>query len=127
MQHFTWLDGFSHQRKKEICDKVKALCCVCIEHQFKEIMRELDKMLNEAGKAWLDRQMEQKAKWALAYEEGGLRYDIMTTNLSESFNRVFKVFRLLPMFGIVEFSFHKCNKYFVKRWKLAQRNLAEIE
>jgi hypothetical protein len=66
MQHFAWLDGFSHQRKKEICEKVKALCCLCTEHQFKETMRELDKMLNEAGKAWLDRQMEQKAKWALA-------------------------------------------------------------
>ena len=29
------------------------------------------------------------------------------------------------MSGIVEFSFHKCNEYFVKRWKLAQRNIAE--
>jgi hypothetical protein len=89
-------------------------------------MRELDKMLNKAGKAWLDGQMEQKAKWALAYEEGSFRYGIMTTNSSQSFNLVFKVFQLLPVSGIVEFSFHKCNKYFVKRWKLAQRNLAEI-
>ena len=29
------------------------------------------------------------------------------------------------MSGIIEFSFHKCNKYFVKRWELAQRNIAE--
>ena len=34
--------------------------------------RELDKMLNEVGKAWLEAQMEQKAKWALAYDEGVL-------------------------------------------------------
>ena len=34
--------------------------------------RELDKMLNEAEKAWLEVQMEQKTKWALAYDEGVL-------------------------------------------------------
>jgi hypothetical protein len=82
-------------------------------------MRELDKMLNQAGKAWLEDQMEQKAKWALAYDEGGFRYDIMTTNSSKSFNRVFTRVRSLPVSGIVEFSFQKCNEYFVKRWDLA--------
>ena len=49
----------------------------------------------------------------------------MTTNSSESFNRVFIGVRSLSMSGIVEFSFHKCNEYFVKRWELAQRNIAE--
>ena len=49
----------------------------------------------------------------------------MTTNSSESFNRVFTEVRSLPVSGIVEFSFHKCNKYFIKRWELAQRNIAE--
>jgi hypothetical protein len=39
-------------------------------------------MLNEAGKAWLEKQMEQKAKWALAYDEGSFRYGIMTTERS---------------------------------------------
>uniref|UniRef100_K3YC99 MULE transposase domain-containing protein n=1 Tax=Setaria italica TaxID=4555 RepID=K3YC99_SETIT len=108
MRHFA-ANFWQRQRKKEVCDKVKALCCVHIEHQFKEIKRELDKMVNEAGKAWFEAQMEHKAKWALAYDEGGFRYGIMTTNLSESLNRVFT----------------GCNKYFVKRWKFAQRNLAE--
>ena len=69
--------------------------------------------------------MEQKAQWALANDEGGFRYGIMTTNSSESFNRVFTVVQLLSMSGIVEFSFHKCNEYFVKRWELAQSNIAE--
>ena len=72
-------------------------------------------MVNEAGKAWLEGQMEQKAKWALAYDEGGFSYNIMTTNSSESFNHVFKGVRPLPVSGIAEFSFHKCNEYFVKR------------
>jgi hypothetical protein len=88
-------------------------------------MRELDKVMNQAVKAWLQDQMEQKEKWALAYNEGGFRYNIMTTNSSESFNCVFTGVRLLPVSGIVEFSFMKCNEYFVKRWELAQRNTRE--
>ena len=85
-----------------------------------------DKMINEAGKAWLEAQMEQKAQWALAYDEGGFRYGIMTTNSLESFNHVFTRVRSLPVSRIVEFSFHKCNEYFVKRWELVQRNIAEL-
>jgi hypothetical protein len=114
MRHFT-ANFWRCQRKKEVCYMVKALCCVCTEHQFKETMRELGKMLNQAGKAWLEDQMEQKTKWALAYDEGGFRYDIMTTNSFESFNRVFTGVRSLLVSGIVEFSFQKCNEYFVKR------------
>ena len=60
--------------------------------------------------------MEHKAQWALAYDEGGFRYGIMTTNSLESFNHVFTRVRSLPVSGIVEFAFHKCNEYFVKRW-----------
>ena len=84
-------------------------------------------MVHEAGKAWLEAQMEQKAQWALAYDEGGFRYGIMIANSSESFNRVLTGVRSLPMSRIVEFSFQKCNKYFVKRWELAQRNIDEQE
>jgi hypothetical protein len=70
--------------------------------------------------------MEQKAKWALAYDEGGFRYGIMTTNSLESFNRVFTGVRSLPVSRIFEFSFQKCNEYFVERWDLAQRNIVEL-
>ena len=49
----------------------------------------------------------------------------MTTNSLESFNHVFTRVRSLPVSRIVEFSFHKYNKYFVKRWELTQRNIAE--
>jgi transposase-like protein len=114
MRHFA-VNFWRRQRKKEICDIVKVLCCVRTEYQFKETMRELDKVMNQAVKAWLQDQMEQKEKWALAYNEGGFRYNIMTTNSSESFNCVFTGVRLLPVSGIVEFSFMKCNEYFVKR------------
>jgi hypothetical protein len=53
MRHFA-ANFWRRQRKKEVCDKVKALCCVRTKHQFKETIRELDKMLNQAGKAWLE-------------------------------------------------------------------------
>ena len=82
-------------------------------------------MLNEVGKTWLEAQMEHKAQWALAYDEGGFRCGIMTTNSSESFKRVFTGVRSLPVSGIVEFFFHKCNEYFIKWWELVQRNIAE--
>jgi hypothetical protein len=49
---------------------VKVLCFVRTEHQFKETLRELEKVMNPVAKAWLDEQMEQKAKWSLAYDEG---------------------------------------------------------
>ena len=53
MRHFA-ANFWWCQRKKEVCDKVKALCCVRTEHQFKDTKRELDKMVNEMGKAWLE-------------------------------------------------------------------------
>lgn len=88
MQHFV-VNFWWRQRKKEVCDMVKALCCVRVEHKFKETRAQLDKVMNQAGKAWLLEQMEQKAKWALAYDEGAWRYGLMTTNSSEFFNCVF--------------------------------------
>jgi len=103
MRHFA-ANFWWRQQKKEATDKLKELCNKHMEHEFKETMVELDKMLNQAGKAWLDQQMENKVKWALAYDEGGFRYGIMTTNSSESFNHVFKGVRSLPVSGIVEFS-----------------------
>jgi hypothetical protein len=104
---------------------LKLLCYVQIGHEFQEKLRELQKVLNPAADAWLKKQLDYKEKWALAYDEGGFRYGIMTTNASESFNRVFKVVRSLPVSGIVEYSFMKCNKYFILRWELVQRNMAE--
>jgi hypothetical protein len=96
LRHFA-ANFWRRQRNKEVCDKVKALCCVRTEHHFKETIRELNKMLNQADKAWLEEQMEQKAKWTLAYDEGSFRYNIMTTNSLESFNHVFTGVRSLPV------------------------------
>ena len=64
--------------------------------------------------------MPQRDKWALAFDVGGLRYGVMTTNCSESFNKVFKGIRAVPVSGIVEYSFRKCNEYFVNQWNIAK-------
>jgi hypothetical protein len=64
--------------------------------------------------------MPQRDKWALAFNVGGLRYDVMTTNSSESLNKVFKGICAVPVSGIVEYSFRKCNEYFVNRWNIAK-------
>jgi hypothetical protein len=64
--------------------------------------------------------MPQRDKWALAFDVGGLRYGVMTTNSLESLNKVFKGIRAVPVSGIVEYSFRKCNEYFVNRWNIAK-------
>jgi len=53
IRHFA-ANFWRRQRKQEVCDKVNSLCCVRTEHQFKETKRELDMMVNEVGKAWLE-------------------------------------------------------------------------
>jgi hypothetical protein len=66
--------------------------------------------------------MAQRDKWALAFDDGCLRYGVMTTNSLESFNKVFKGIYAVPVSGIVEYSFRKCNEYFVNRWNIANHS-----
>lgn len=82
---------------------------------MKKNFADLEKDLNDTAKEWLKVDMDDKDKWALAYDSGGLSYGIMTTNNSESLNNVFKGIRLRPVAGIVDYSFEKCNEYFVNR------------
>ena len=76
--------------------------------------------MNERAKEWLKGEMVDKDKWALAYDKGGKRYGIMTTNNTESVNNIFKGIRSRPIASIVEFSFKKLNEYFVDRWGKAR-------
>uniref|UniRef100_K3XRP7 SWIM-type domain-containing protein n=1 Tax=Setaria italica TaxID=4555 RepID=K3XRP7_SETIT len=69
--------------------------------------------------------MEDKDKWAQASDEGGMRWGIMTMNYSESLNAVFKGIRSRSISGIIEYSFEKCNAYFVDRWQKAYAMLDE--
>jgi hypothetical protein len=53
--------------------------------------------------------------WAYAYDEGGCRWGMMTTNGPESLNNVFKEARELPVTSVVEITFYKSVKYFAER------------
>jgi hypothetical protein len=103
------------QKKKEVVQKLKSLCACRSEEKFEETPGELQKVLNARAKRWLEGQMPQRDKWALSFDAGGLRYGVMATNSLESLNKVFKGIRAVPMSGIVEYSFRKCNEYFVNR------------
>jgi hypothetical protein len=98
---------------------LKALCKVKKEKKFEARLKELKKILNDDTNAWLLEQLSEKSKWVLAFDEGGSRYGIMTTNISEVFNFVLKIIHVLPVCGIVDYTFHKCNEYFVNRWEKA--------
>jgi hypothetical protein len=66
--------------------------------------------------------MAYRDKWSLAFDGGGLRYGIMIMNSLESFNKVFQGIRAVPVSGIVEYSFRKCNEYFVNQWNIANHS-----
>jgi hypothetical protein len=100
--------------------KLKSLCGCRTKEKFKETLTELQKVLNARAKRWLEDQMPQRDKWALAFDTKGLRYGLMTTNSSESFNKVFKGIHVVPMSGFVEYSLRKCNEYFMNRWNIGK-------
>jgi hypothetical protein len=100
--------------------KLKSLCGCRTKEKFEETLAELQKVLNARVKRWLEDQMPQRDKWALSFDTKGLRYGVMTTNSSELFNKVFKAIHAVPVLGIVEYSFRKCNEYFVNQWNIGK-------
>ena len=67
--------------------------------------------------------MENKFKWALAYDDGS-RYGVCNTNISEVLNKVLKGVCDMPISAIVEYTFYKVNSYFVHRWEKARQQIA---
>jgi hypothetical protein len=51
----------------------------------------------------------------------------MTMNVLEVFNFILKGIRSLPVSGIVDYTFHKCNEYFMNRWEKERQSLAKGE
>ena len=66
------------------------------------------------AEAWEYLARIEPEKWSMA-KDGGARYGVLTTNLSESFNGVLKGGRSLPLTSLVRQTFYKVNSYFVKR------------
>ncbi|RVW94352.1 Serine/threonine-protein phosphatase 7 long form-like [Vitis vinifera] len=59
--------------------------------------------------------------------DGGRRYGIMTTNMSEVFNSVLKGARSLPITALVQLTFFRLNSYFVVRREQGANRLASNE
>jgi hypothetical protein len=108
MRHFA-ANIWRRQKSKEVLTKLKVVCKVKEERQFEMKLVELEKILNEPATEWLKSEIANKSKWAQAFDAGGCRYGIMTTNISEVFNNVLKGIRAMPVSAIVEYTFHKCN------------------
>jgi hypothetical protein len=115
------------QQSKAVIARLKALCKVKEEKKFEARLKELEKILNGDAKTWLFEQLLEKSKWTLAFDEGGSRYDIITMNILEVFNFVLKGIYSLPVFGIVDYTFHKCKEYFMSRWEKTRQSLAKGE
>jgi hypothetical protein len=106
---------------------LKALCKVKEEKFFEAILKELEKILNEDANACLFEQLPKKSKLTLAVDEGGSEYGIMTMNISEVFNFVLKGIHSIHVSSIVDYTFHKCNEYFMSMWEKARQSLAKGE
>ena len=59
--------------------------------------------------------------------DGGYRYGIMTTNLAEVYNWVMRGARGMPLVGIVEFMLYRTCDYFIQRFGVADKAMADNE
>jgi hypothetical protein len=125
-RHFA-ADIWKKQQSRKAIKRLKALCKVKEEKKFKARLKELEKILNNDTKAWLSEQLSEKSNWTLAFDEGGCRYGVMTTNILEVFNFVLNGIRLSSVSSIMDYTFYKCNEYFVGRWEKARNTLAKGE
>ncbi|XP_023744000.1 uncharacterized protein LOC111892169 [Lactuca sativa] len=82
--------------------------------KFNYIMEEIRK-LNPRAREWLE--SHPPNRWTLAHD-GGRRYRLLTTNLSEIFNSVLKGARFLPITACVQLTFYRMVHYFDVRFPL---------
>ena len=80
--------------------------------------------INAKARNWLEQIPLEK--WALSHD-GGRRYEIMTTNMSEVFNGVLKGARTLPITALVQLTFYRVNSYFTVRREHGASRLASGE
>lgn len=113
--------NFFKQCSREDLTKNFKLLCGCLEkREFKVKLTELRGLTNERGKSWLDEVLQQKEKWAQAYDKDDCWYGMMTMNISKVFNNIIKGIRVMLVSAILEYSFRKTNSYFVDRWTRAR-------
>jgi hypothetical protein len=99
---------------KENFKLFEEVCRQTNKKDFKKKLKDLERRINEKGKEFLIGLMDEKEKWALAYDKGGKRCGYMTSNMAEIFNSILRGVRSLPVTAIASFTFYKCNEWFVK-------------
>ena len=85
-----------------------------MESKVKKFISHMDTIgrINVEARNWLEHIPLEK--WALSHD-GGQRYEIMTTNMSEVFNDVLEDARNLPITTLVQLTFYWVNSYFTVR------------
>ncbi|RVX01849.1 hypothetical protein CK203_019342 [Vitis vinifera] len=102
------------------------MCRAAMESKVKKFISHMDTIgrINAEARNWLEQIPFEK--WALSYD-GGRRYGIMTTNMSEVFNGVLKGARNLPITALVQLTFYWVNSYFTVRREHGASRLASGE
>ncbi|RVX20495.1 Serine/threonine-protein phosphatase 7 long form-like [Vitis vinifera] len=102
------------------------MCRAAMESKVKKFISHMDTIgrINAEARNWLEQIPLEK--WALSYD-GGRRYGIMTTNMSEVFNGVLKGARNLPITTLVQLTFYRVNSYFTVRREHGASRLASGE
>ncbi|XP_020180109.1 uncharacterized protein [Aegilops tauschii subsp. strangulata] len=115
MRHFV-ANFYRACKSKEFCKDLTLVCVAfntdIFKSRYDKLLKALEK--NKGGKEFLLRHEPDKEKWSRAYDEGGMRYGDMTSNMVECFNNVLKGVRSLPMTAILKYTFIKLNEYFLK-------------
>ena len=93
------------------------------KHKFNKHMTLIGR-INSKAQQWLE--AIPLEIWELLHD-GGQRYEIMTTNMSEVFNSVLKGARNLPIIALVQLIFFCLNSYFVARREQGANRLAYDE
>ena len=108
MRHLT--RNFMTRFKDKVLKKLTCRAAlVSTQRKFNKHMTIIGRINSEALQ-WLEAIPFQL--WALSHD-GGRRYGIMTTNISEVFNSVLKGAHSLPVTALVQLTFYRLNSYFV--------------
>jgi hypothetical protein len=99
---------------KELTDDLQDCFLAFTDRRFANLNIKLtsNRKLNAKGQAFLNRHIQDRTKWARAYDENGQRYGQMISNMAECFNKVLKGVHALPVMTIVRYTFDKLNVYF---------------
>ena len=106
---------------------LKNLVCIAV---FATTPRKMNRHMAIIGRVNYEAQQWLEAiplqLWVLSHD-GGRRYGIMTTNMSEVFNSVLKRARSLPLTALVQLTFSRLNSYFVVRREQGAERLTSDE